>query len=157
MGDTTAALDFSRETSKIDLKEIRAKQRQLARRDWMLWVMAILVMLALTAAVAGLALPILLKAEDFSLEFNRGLLVRALFGMVLLVVHPSKTGHCGAGGTRRRGCVVEDLWGRREPAPQSLPGQLLRRFNTGRGEVKTGDTILARCSDFVRQTHTAEA
>ena len=46
------------------MEEIRAQLRQLERRDWWLWSLAIIVMLLLTVAVLSLSFPNLSKVDD---------------------------------------------------------------------------------------------
>jgi diguanylate cyclase (GGDEF)-like protein len=66
------------------LEEVRAQVRQLERRDWWLWTLAIVVMLLLTVAVVSLSLPALLKVEDPFFQFSLNQAVRGLIGLVLL-------------------------------------------------------------------------
>jgi diguanylate cyclase (GGDEF)-like protein len=66
------------------LFELQVSLRKLERRDWWLWVMAILVMLLLTFAVFSLSFPGLVNVEDpfFQAGLNRA--VRGLIGLVLI-------------------------------------------------------------------------
>jgi diguanylate cyclase (GGDEF)-like protein len=66
------------------LEEIQASLKKLERRDWWLWVVAIIVMLLLTLAVVSLSFPGLLKTEDPIFQFSLNEAVRGLVGLVLL-------------------------------------------------------------------------
>ncbi len=66
------------------LEEIQASLKKLERRDWWLWVMAIIVMLMLTVAVVSLSFPGLLKVDDPFFQFSLNQSVRGLVGLVLL-------------------------------------------------------------------------
>ena len=72
------------ETPESRLREIQASLRKLERRDWWLWVLAIVVMLLLTLAVISLSFPGLLKFEDPFFQFSLNQAVRGLVGLVLL-------------------------------------------------------------------------
>ena len=65
-------------------KEIYAKLRQLERRDWWLWGVAIFVLLLLTGAGVSLSLPVFMKGQDVALQLTYSLAVRGLLGLVLL-------------------------------------------------------------------------
>ena len=55
------------------LEEIQANLENLERRDWWLWVVAIIVMLLLTFAVVSLSFPDLVKVQDpFAIQHERG-------------------------------------------------------------------------------------
>src|SRR4029077_21293359 len=71
-------------SSKASLPELQAKLRNLERRDWWLWSMAVIVMLLLTFAVFTMSFPGFLKVEDpfFQASLNRA--VRGLIGLVLI-------------------------------------------------------------------------
>lgn len=66
------------------LEEIQASLRKLERRDWWLWVVAIIVMLLLTFAVVSLSFPDLVKVQDPLLQYSMNEAVRGLVGLVLL-------------------------------------------------------------------------
>jgi diguanylate cyclase (GGDEF)-like protein len=66
------------------LTEIQASLKKLERRDWWLWVMAIIVMLLLTGAVVSMSFPELLKTDDPVFRFSLNQAVRGLVGLVLL-------------------------------------------------------------------------
>ena len=66
------------------LEEIQTSLRKLERRDWWLWVVAIVVMLLLTVAVVSLSFPGLMKTEDPIFQFSLNEAVRGLVGLVLL-------------------------------------------------------------------------
>jgi diguanylate cyclase (GGDEF)-like protein len=70
--------------SETRLEEIQASLKKLERRDWWLWVVAIVVMLLLTLAVVSLSFPGLLKTEDPIFQFSLNEAVRGLVGLVLL-------------------------------------------------------------------------
>jgi diguanylate cyclase (GGDEF)-like protein len=66
------------------LTEIQASLKKLERRDWWLWVMAVIVMLLLTGAVVSMSFPELLKTDDAFFRFSLNQAVRGLVGLVLL-------------------------------------------------------------------------
>jgi diguanylate cyclase (GGDEF)-like protein len=66
------------------LEEIQASLRKLERRDWWLWIVAIVVMLLLTVAVVSLSFPGLMKTDDPIFQFSLNEAVRGLVGLVLL-------------------------------------------------------------------------
>jgi len=66
------------------LEEIQEQLRKLERRDWWLWIMAIIVMLMLTVAVVSMSYPELLKTDDAFFRFSLNQAVRGLVGLVLL-------------------------------------------------------------------------
>lgn len=66
------------------LEEVQSSLKKLERRDWWLWVVAILVMLLLTLAVVSLSFPGLLKTEDPVFQYSMNQAVRGLVGLVLL-------------------------------------------------------------------------
>ncbi|HXN65746.1 MAG TPA: GGDEF domain-containing protein [Candidatus Acidoferrales bacterium] len=66
------------------LEEIQANLKRLERRDWWLWVVAIIVMLLLTFAVVSLSFPDLVKVQDPLLQYSMNEAVRGLVGLVLL-------------------------------------------------------------------------
>jgi diguanylate cyclase (GGDEF)-like protein len=81
---TTVPSALPEEVPESQLQEIQASLRKLERRDWWLWVVAIVVMLLLTLAVASLSFPHLLKIEDPFFQFSLNQAVRGLVGLVLL-------------------------------------------------------------------------
>src|SRR5450631_3928424 len=66
------------------VEEIRAQLRNIERRDWWLWSMAIVVMLLLTGAVVSMTFPGLSSVEDPFFQFSLNQAVRGLVGLVLL-------------------------------------------------------------------------
>ncbi len=70
--------------SEDRLTEIQASLKKLERRDWWLWVMAVIVMLLLTGAVVSMSFPELLKTDDAFFRFSLSQAVRGLVGLVLL-------------------------------------------------------------------------
>jgi diguanylate cyclase (GGDEF)-like protein len=66
------------------LEDIQASLQRLERRDWWLWAYAVLVMVLLTAGLATFSFPNLFQGRDFQYEFNLGLALRGLFGLVLV-------------------------------------------------------------------------
>src|SRR5580704_7274772 len=66
------------------LEEVRAQLRQLERRDWWLWTLAVVVMLFLTVAIVSMSFPALLKVDDPFFQFSLNRSVRGLIGLVLL-------------------------------------------------------------------------
>ncbi len=81
---TTLPQTFPEESIESRLQEIRASIRKLERRDWWLWVLAIVVMMLLTLAVVSLSFPGLLRIEDPFFQFSLNQAVRGLVGLVLL-------------------------------------------------------------------------
>lgn len=75
---------FAEVPQEAQLEEVRAQLRQLERRDWWLWSLAIVVMLLLTFAVFSLSFPDLLKVDDPFFQFSLNRSVRGLIGLVLL-------------------------------------------------------------------------
>jgi diguanylate cyclase (GGDEF)-like protein len=65
------------------IEEIRASLRKLERRDWWLWVTALVVMLLLTFTVVSMTFPGLIKVQDPVFEYS---LNQAVRGIVLLVL-----------------------------------------------------------------------
>ena len=63
---STAPQTQLEEAPESRLQEIRASLQKLERRDWWLWVLAIVVMLLLTVAVVSLSFPNLLKSKTRS-------------------------------------------------------------------------------------------
>jgi diguanylate cyclase (GGDEF)-like protein len=70
--------------SESRLQEIHARLRKLERRDWWLWVVAIVVMLLLTLAIFSLSFPGLMQYADPMFQFSLNEAVRGLVGLVLL-------------------------------------------------------------------------
>jgi diguanylate cyclase (GGDEF)-like protein len=66
------------------MEEIQVQLKKLERRDWWLWIVAIVVMLLLTLAVVSLSFPGLMKTEDPIFQFSLNEAVRGLVGLVLL-------------------------------------------------------------------------
>ena len=65
-------------------QEIRRDLRKLGRNDWSLWVLGLVVILSLTAAVASLSLSIISEPNEPFYEFHISQSVRGLVGLVLL-------------------------------------------------------------------------
>jgi diguanylate cyclase (GGDEF)-like protein len=65
------------------MKDIEIKLRQLERRDWWHWAVAIFVTLLLTVAIVSSTLPHI-SEEDANFRFNLNQNVRGLAGLVLL-------------------------------------------------------------------------
>ncbi len=70
--------------SPTRLQEIQLELDRLERRDWWLWVSAIIVMLLLTVAVVSMNFPELLKIDDPFFRFSLNQAIHGLVGLVLL-------------------------------------------------------------------------
>ncbi len=70
--------------SPTRLEEIQAELDRLERRDWWLWITAILVMSLLTLAVVSMSFPNLLKVDDPFFQFSLNQAIHGLVGLVLL-------------------------------------------------------------------------
>ncbi len=81
---TTLPQTLPEDTPESRLQGIQASLHKLERRDWWLWVLAVVVMLVLTVAVVSLSFPGLLKIEDPFFLFSLNQAVRGLVGLVLL-------------------------------------------------------------------------
>jgi diguanylate cyclase (GGDEF)-like protein len=82
---TEAPPDSPTESLSEDrLTKIQEQLKKLERRDWWLWIMAVIVMLMLTAAVVSMSFPELLKTDDAFFRFSLNQAVRGLVGLVLL-------------------------------------------------------------------------
>jgi diguanylate cyclase (GGDEF)-like protein len=66
------------------LEMLRADLKKVERRDWWLWVMAIMVMLLLTVAVLSTTFPGLIAVNDPVFQDSLDQAVRGLVGLVLL-------------------------------------------------------------------------
>jgi diguanylate cyclase (GGDEF)-like protein len=66
------------------LAEVQEQLRKLERRDWWLWIIAMVVMLLLTFAVFSMSFPELAKVDDPFFQFSLNQSVRGLIGLVLL-------------------------------------------------------------------------
>jgi diguanylate cyclase (GGDEF)-like protein len=66
------------------VEEIRSSLRKLERRDWWLWVTALVVMLLLTLAVVSMNFPGMMKFEDPLFQYSVNEAVRGLILLVLL-------------------------------------------------------------------------
>jgi diguanylate cyclase (GGDEF)-like protein len=66
------------------LEQLRADLKKVERRDWWLWVMAIVVMLLLTLAVLSMSFPGLIALNDPVFQNSLDQAVRGLIGLVLL-------------------------------------------------------------------------
>jgi diguanylate cyclase (GGDEF)-like protein len=66
------------------LEMLRVELKKNERRDWWLWIMAIVVMLLLTAAVLSMSFPGLIAGEDTVFQQSLERAVRGLIGLVLL-------------------------------------------------------------------------
>jgi diguanylate cyclase (GGDEF)-like protein len=78
-----AGLPFETPTEQ-HVEQIRAQLRKLERRDWWLWVVAIVVMLLLTVAVVSMTFPGLIQVDDPFFQFSLNQAVRGLIGLVLI-------------------------------------------------------------------------
>src|SRR5712692_10794326 len=81
---TTGPPTAPEEATENRLQEIQARLRKLERRDWWLWILAIVVMLLLTLAVVSFSFPALVKVEDPFFQFSLNQAVRGLVGLVLI-------------------------------------------------------------------------
>jgi len=81
---TTAPQTLPEDAPESRLQEIQTSLQKLERRDWWLWILAVVVMLLLTLAVVSLSFPNLLKVEDPFFQFSLNQAVRGLVGLVLL-------------------------------------------------------------------------
>src|SRR5271157_4227207 len=70
--------------SPTRLEEIQAELDRLERRDWWLWITAIIVMSLLTVAVVSMSFPGLLKVDDPFFQFSLNQAIHGLVGLVLL-------------------------------------------------------------------------
>ena len=75
---------FNEEPISGRIQEIQTGLRKLERRDWWLWVLAIVVMLLLTSAVVSMNFPILAKIQDPFFQYMLDQAVRGLVGLVLI-------------------------------------------------------------------------
>ena len=75
---------LAEEDADISTDQYYAALRRIERRDWWLWVTAVIVMILLTVAVGSLSLTVLLKENDRFFQFNLGQAVSGLVGIVLL-------------------------------------------------------------------------
>jgi len=66
------------------LEMLRADLKKVERRDWWLWIMAIMVMLLLTVAVLSMTFPGLIAMNDPVFQNSLDQAVRGLVGLVLL-------------------------------------------------------------------------
>src|SRR5438046_1992797 len=64
--------------------EIQARLRKLERRDWSLWVVAILILLLLCFAVFSLSFSAVMTKEELLFQQQLEIGIRGLFGVVLL-------------------------------------------------------------------------
>src|SRR5579862_4371438 len=64
--------------------EIRKNLRKMARSNWTLWFLAVVIALALTLAVVTLSMTVIFDGQDPFYSFRMSLAVRGLVGMVLL-------------------------------------------------------------------------
>jgi diguanylate cyclase (GGDEF)-like protein len=65
-------------------KEIHKNLRKIARSNWTLWFLAMVIALALTLAVATLSMTVIFDAQDPFYIFRMSQAVRGLVGMVLI-------------------------------------------------------------------------
>ena len=70
--------------SRASLLELRAVLERLERRNWWLWGVMVTVLVLLAGALATFTLPAVLGQQDRDYEFQIGLALRGLVGMVLL-------------------------------------------------------------------------
>jgi diguanylate cyclase (GGDEF)-like protein len=66
------------------LEMLQAELKKVERRDWWLWVVAIAVMMLLTAAVLSMSFPGLIATSDLVFQQTLDQAVRGLVGLVLL-------------------------------------------------------------------------
>jgi diguanylate cyclase (GGDEF)-like protein len=71
-------------TPDARLEQLQANLAKIERRDWWLWIMAICVMLLLTAAVFSMSFPGVVEPVDSLLQQSLEQAVRGLIGLVLL-------------------------------------------------------------------------
>ncbi len=71
-------------SSDVRLLEMQVELRNLERRDWWLWSMAVIVMLLLTFAVFSMSFPGLVKVDDSFFQSSLNRAVRGLIGLVLI-------------------------------------------------------------------------
>jgi diguanylate cyclase (GGDEF)-like protein len=76
------------DSDRPSTETIRTKLRQVARRQWWLWSTGLLVAILLTLGIASFGFPGLPSQEMHSefYQFNLGLAVRGLIGLILLFV-----------------------------------------------------------------------
>ena len=65
-------------------KEIRRNLRRIGRYNWSLWVLAVVIALSLTFAIATLSMAVTFDSHDPFYEFHISQSVRGLVGLVLL-------------------------------------------------------------------------
>ena len=70
--------------SAASLRELRTAFDRLEQRNWWLWGIMVVVLLLLAGALGTFALPAVLGQKDQDYEFQIGLAVRGLVGLVLL-------------------------------------------------------------------------
>ncbi len=76
---------ITEETADSRLQGIHTSLGKLERRDWWLWMLAVVVMLLLTVAVVSLTFPgLLLHIEDPFFQYGINQAVRGLVGLVLI-------------------------------------------------------------------------
>jgi diguanylate cyclase (GGDEF)-like protein len=75
---------FSEVSPDTRLELLRADLKKVERRDWRLWIVAIVVMLLLTLAVLSMSFPGLIAGEDTAFQQSLERAVRGLIGLVLL-------------------------------------------------------------------------
>jgi diguanylate cyclase (GGDEF)-like protein len=80
--------ETEREPSQSDIhtdtQTLQSVVERVERRDWWLWLVAIVIMLLQTLAVIALALPVLVSSSDRAFQSDLNVAVRALAGLVLL-------------------------------------------------------------------------
>lgn len=65
-------------------REIRSNLRRIARYDWSLWFLAVVIALSMTFAIATLSMAVIFDPHDSFYRFSMSQSVRGLVGMVLL-------------------------------------------------------------------------
>jgi len=81
---STSQIAILEKNAEQSTEEIQLGLRRLARHNWSLWGTALVVILALTAAVASLSLWLTSEPTDPFYQFHIGQSVRGLLGLVLL-------------------------------------------------------------------------
>ncbi len=81
---STHTIPFTLDAPQVSLAEIERRLRHLERRDWWLWVTAVVIMLLLCAAVFLLAVPLQLDEPQNPLFLRLGSTVKALTALVVL-------------------------------------------------------------------------
>ena len=81
---TTSQIALSDTGVEQRTQAIRCDLRTLGRHDWSLWVLALVIILSLTAAVVSLTTSVIPEADDPFFQFHISQSVRGLVGLVLV-------------------------------------------------------------------------